>query len=160
MALRKIRTLGDPVLGKVAKPVTEINEKIKELAYDMLDTMYTANGVGLAAPQIGVLKRIAVIDVSPEGNKPIVLINPEIIESSGSQTGDEGCLSVPGKAGTVTRPNEVTVRAYNLKNQEIIVKGTELLARALCHELDHLDGVVYVEKVEGKLHDVAVDEEE
>lgn len=158
MALRKIRTLGDPVLKKVAKPVQEINEKIKELAYDMLDTMYTANGVGLAAPQIGVLKRIAVIDVSPEGNRPIVLINPEIIESSGSQTGDEGCLSVPGKAGTVTRPNEVTVRAYNLKNQEIIVKGTELLARALCHELDHLDGVVYVEKVEGKLHDVAVEE--
>jgi len=158
MALRKIRTLGDPVLKKVAKPVQEINEKIKELAYDMLDTMYTANGVGLAAPQIGVLKRIAVIDVSPEGDKPIVLINPEIIESSGSQTGDEGCLSVPGKAGTVTRPNEVTVRAYNLKNQEIIVKGTELLARALCHELDHLDGVVYVEKVEGQLHDVAVEE--
>ncbi len=158
MALRKIRTLGDPVLAKVAKPVTEINEKIKELAYDMLDTMYTANGVGLAAPQIGVLKRIAVIDVSPEGNKPIVLINPEIIESSGSQTGDEGCLSVPGKAGTVTRPNEVTVRAYNLKNQEIIVKGTELLARALCHELDHLDGVVYVQKVEGDLHDVALEE--
>lgn len=158
MALRKIRTLGDSVLTKVAKPVTEINEKIKELAYDMLDTMYTANGVGLAAPQIGVLKRIAVIDVSPEGDKPIVLINPEIIESSGSQTGDEGCLSVPGKAGTVTRPNEVTVRAYNLKNQEIIVKGTELLARALCHELDHLDGVVYVEKVEGKLHDVAIEE--
>lgn len=158
MALRKIRTLGDPVLKKVAKPVQEINEKIKELAYDMLDTMYTANGVGLAAPQIGVLKRIAVIDVSPEGNRPIVLINPEIIESSGSQTGDEGCLSVPGKAGTVTRPNEVTVRAYNLKNQEIIVKGTELLARALCHELDHLDGVVYVEKVEGKLHEVAVEE--
>lgn len=158
MALRKIRTLGDPVLTKVAKPVQEINEKIKELAYDMLDTMYTANGVGLAAPQIGVLKRIAVIDVSPEGNRPIVLINPEIIESSGSQTGDEGCLSVPGKAGTVTRPNEVTVRAYNLKNQEIIVKGTELLARALCHELDHLDGVVYVEKVEGKLHEVAVEE--
>lgn len=158
MALRKIRTLGDSVLTKVAKPVTEINEKIKELAYDMLDTMYTANGVGLAAPQIGILKRIAVIDVSPEGNRPIVLINPEIIESSGSQTGDEGCLSVPGKAGTVTRPNEVTVRAYNLKNQEIIVKGTELLARALCHELDHLDGVVYVQKVEGDLHDVAVEE--
>ncbi|MDD5901580.1 MAG: peptide deformylase, partial [Lachnospiraceae bacterium] len=103
MALRKIRILGDPVLEKVAKPVTEINEKIKELAYDMLDTMYTANGVGLAAPQIGVLKRIAVIDVSPEGNKPIVLINPVIVAASGSQTGDEGCLSVPGKAGCVTR---------------------------------------------------------
>ena len=158
MALRKIRTLGDPVLEKVAKPVTEVNEKIKELAYDMLDTMYTANGVGLAAPQIGVLKRIAVIDVSPEGNRPIVLINPEIVSVSGSQTGDEGCLSVPGKAGCVTRPNEVTVRALNLKNQEIEVKGTELLARALCHELDHLDGIVYVEKVEGELRDVTVED--
>lgn len=159
MALRKIRTLGDPVLGKVAKPVPEINEKIKELAYDMLDTMYTANGVGLAAPQIGVLKRIAVIDVSPEGNRPIVLINPEIIATSGSQTGEEGCLSVPGKAGTVTRPNEVTVRAYNLKNQQFEVTGTELLARALCHEIDHLDGIVYVEKVEGELHEAAMQED-
>ncbi|MBR2409856.1 MAG: peptide deformylase [Lachnospiraceae bacterium] len=158
MALRKIRTLGDPVLEKVAKPVTEVNEKIKELAYDMLDTMYTANGVGLAAPQIGVLKRIAVIDVSPEGNRPIVLINPVIVSASGSQTGDEGCLSVPGKAGCVTRPNEVTVRALNLKNQEIEVKGTELLARALCHELDHLDGIVYVEKVEGELRDVTLED--
>ncbi|MDD6035187.1 MAG: peptide deformylase [Lachnospiraceae bacterium] len=154
MAFRKIRTLGDPVLKKTAKPVTEVNDKIKELAYDMLDTMYAANGVGLAAPQIGVLKRIVVIDVSPEGNQPIVLINPEIVSASGSQTGDEGCLSVPGKAGCVTRPNEVTVRAWNLKMKEIEVKGTELLARALCHELDHLDGIVYVEKVEGKLHDV------
>jgi len=159
MALRKIRTLGDPVLEKVAKPVPEINEKIKELAYDMLDTMYTANGVGLAAPQIGVLKRIAVIDVSPEGNRPIVLINPEIIATSGSQTGDEGCLSVPGKAGTVTRPNEVTVRAYNLKNQQFEVTGTELLARALCHEIDHLDGIVYVEKVEGELREAAMQED-
>ena len=154
MAFRKIRTLGDTVLKKTAKPVTEVNDKIKELAYDMLDTMYAANGVGLAAPQIGVLKRIVVIDVSPEGNQPIVLINPEIVSASGSQTGDEGCLSVPGKAGCVTRPNEVTVRAWNLKMKEIEVKGTELLARALCHELDHLDGIVYVEKVEGKLHDV------
>ena len=158
MALRKIRILGDPVLEKVAKPVTEINEKIKELAYDMLDTMYTANGVGLAAPQIGVLKRIAVIDVSPEGNKPIVLINPVIVAAAGSQTGDEGCLSVPGKAGCVTRPNEVTVRALNLKGKEIEVKGTELLARALCHEIDHLDGTMYVEKVEGELHKVATEE--
>lgn len=158
MALRKIRTLGDPVLEKVAKPVTEVNEKIKELAYDMLDTMYTANGVGLAAPQIGVLKRIAVIDVSPEGNRPIVLINPVIVSASGSQTGDEGCLSVPGKAGCVTRPNEVTVRALNLKNKEIEVKGTELLARALCHELDHLDGIVYVEKVEGELRNVTLED--
>ncbi|MBP3616837.1 MAG: peptide deformylase [Lachnospiraceae bacterium] len=158
MALRKIRTLGDPVLEKVAKPITEINDKIKELAYDMLDTMYTANGVGLAAPQVGVLKRIVVIDVSPEGDKPMVLINPEIIAKSGTQTGDEGCLSVPGKAGCVTRPNEVTVRALNLKNQQIEFTGTELLARAVCHELDHLDGIVYVQKVEGELHQVATEE--
>lgn len=158
MAIRQIRVLGDPVLTKVAKPVPEINEKIKELAYDMLETMYTANGVGLAAPQVGILKRIAVIDVSPEGNRPIVLINPEIIATSGSQTGDEGCLSVPGKAGTVTRPNEVTVRAYNLKNQQFEITGTELLARALCHEIDHLDGKVYVEKVEGELHNAATAE--
>lgn len=158
MALRKIRTLGDPVLEKVAKPITEINDKIKELAYDMLDTMYTANGVGLAAPQIGVLKRIVVIDISPEGDKPMVLINPEIIATSGTQTGDEGCLSVPGKAGCVTRPNEVTVRALNLKNQQIEFTGTELLARAVCHELDHLDGIVYVQKVEGELHQAVVEE--
>ncbi|MBQ8316399.1 MAG: peptide deformylase [Lachnospiraceae bacterium] len=158
MALRKIRTLGDPILQKVSKPITEVNEKIKELAYDMLDTMYTANGVGLAAPQIGVLKRIVVIDVSPEGDKPIVLINPEIIAMSGTQSGEEGCLSVPGKSGCVTRPNEVTVRAYNLKMQPIELTGNELLARALCHEIDHLDGVVYVEKVEGELHDVVPQE--
>ena len=158
MALRKIRTLGDPVLEKVSKPITEINDKIKELAYDMLDTMYTANGVGLAAPQVGVLKRIVVIDVSPEGDKPMVLINPEIIAKSGTQTGEEGCLSVPGKSGCVTRPNEVTVRALNLKNQQIEFTGTELLARAVCHELDHLDGIVYVQKVEGELHQVATEE--
>lgn len=159
MAFRKIRTLGDPVLTKKCKPILEINEKTKELAYDMLDTMYGANGVGLAAPQIGVLKRICVIDVSPEGDKPMVLINPVITARAGSQTGDEGCLSVPGKAGTVTRPNEVTVKAYNLKGQEITVTGTELLARALCHEIDHLDGIVYVEKAEGKLWETAAQEE-
>ncbi len=159
MALRKIRTLGDPVLEKVSKPITEVNEKIKELAYDMLDTMYTANGVGLAAPQVGVLKRIVVIDVSPDGDKPMILINPEIIAVSGTQSGEEGCLSVPGKSGCVTRPSEVTVRAYNLKMQLIELTGTDLLARALCHEIDHLDGVVYVQKVEGDLHDVAVQED-
>lgn len=157
MALRKIRTLGDPVLEKIAKPVPEVNDKIEELVYDMLDTMYEANGVGLAAPQIGVLKRIAVIDVSPEGNQPIILINPEIIATSGSQTGAEGCLSVPGKAGSVTRPNEVTVRARNLKMKEFEITGTELLARALCHEIDHLDGIVYVEKVEGELYEAGTE---
>lgn len=160
MALRQIRTLGDPVLTKTAKPVTEVNEKLKELVGDMLDTMYEANGVGLAAPQVGVLKRLVVIDVSPEGDDPIVLINPVIIKQSGSQTGDEGCLSVPGKAGTVTRPNEVTVRAQDLNFNEFEMTGTELLARAFCHEIDHLDGIVYVSKVEGELHDTTGDWEE
>ncbi len=159
MALRKIRTLGDPVLQKVSKPVTEVNDKIRALVQDMLETMYAANGVGLAAPQVGVLKRIVVIDVTAEGNQPIVMLNPEIIATAGSQTGDEGCLSVPGKAGTVTRPNEVTVRALNLNMEPYEIKGTELLARAFCHEIDHLDGIVYVEKVEGKLHDARAAEE-
>lgn len=159
MALRKIRILGDPVLQKTARPVTEVNHKIKELVHDMLETMYMANGVGLAAPQVGVLKRIVVIDVTAEGNQPIIMINPEIIDAQGSQTGDEGCLSVPGKAGTVTRPNEVTVRAYDLNMDPFEMKGTELLARAFCHEIDHLDGIVYVEKVEGKLHDAGAPEE-
>lgn len=159
MALRRIRTLGDPVLQKVSRPVTEVNHKIKELVHDMLETMYAANGVGLAAPQVGVLKRIVVIDVTVEGNQPIIMLNPEIIDAQGSQTGDEGCLSVPGKAGTVTRPNEVTVRAYDLNMEPFEIKGTELLARAFCHEIDHLDGIVYVEKVEGKLHDAGVPEE-
>ena len=154
MALRQIRTLGDPVLTKKAKPVKEVNEKLLDLVDDMLETMYEANGVGLAAPQIGVLKRLVVIDVSPEGEEPIILLNPEIISTSGSQTGDEGCLSVPGKSGTVTRPNEVTVRAMDLEMNEFEITGTELLARAFCHEIDHLDGIVYVEKVEGELRNV------
>lgn len=158
MALRKVRTLGDPVLRKVAKPVTEVNEKTKELIYDMLETMYVTNGVGLAAPQIGVLKRIVVIDITPEGSEPMVFINPEIVSASGSQTGDEGCLSVPGKAGTVTRPNEVTIRAVDLDMREFEMTGTELLARAFCHEIDHLDGIVYVDKVEGELRDVQAED--
>ncbi len=158
MALRKVRTLGDPVLRKVAKPVTEVNEKTKELIYDMLETMYVTNGVGLAAPQVGVLKRIIVIDITPEGSEPMVFINPEIVSVSGSQTGDEGCLSVPGKAGTVTRPNEVTIRAVDLDMKEFEMTGTELLARAFCHEIDHLDGIVYVDKVEGELRDVQAED--
>lgn len=159
MARRKIRVLGDPVLTKAAKPITEVNDKLVELANDMLETMYCANGVGLAGPQVGVLKRIVVIDTSPEGDQPLVLLNPVIIKSSGEQTGDEGCLSVPGKSGTVTRPNEVTVRAFDLSMKEFEVSGTELLARAFCHEIDHLDGIVYVEKVEGELRDVKAGEE-
>ena len=118
---------------------------------DMLDTMYDAMGVGLAASQVGILKRIVTIDV---GDGPIVLINPEVIETSGEQTGEEGCLSVPGKAGVVTRPSYAKVRALNENMEEIEVEGEELLARALLHEIDHLDGKVYVDLVEGELHDV------
>lgn len=151
MAIRNIRKIGDEVLNKKAKEITEVNERTIVLINDMLDTMYEAEGVGLAAPQVGILKRIVVIDVSPEGDEPMVLINPVILETSGEQTGNEGCLSVPGKVGTVTRPNYAKVKAYNENMEEIIVEGTELLARALCHEIDHLDGVLYVEKVEGEL---------
>ena len=144
MALRTIRVQGDPVLEKVCKPVKEMTPKIGELIEDMLDTMYEANGVGLAAPQVGILKRIVVIDV---GEGPIVMINPVILETSGEQTGDEGCLSIPGKAGQVTRPNYVKARAYDENMEEYEIEGTELLARAICHETDHLDGHLYVEKV-------------
>ena len=160
MALRTIRTEGDPVLNKVCRPVKEVTDRICILIDDMLDTMYEANGVGLAAPQVGVLKRIVVIDIGEEGDGPIVLINPEIIEASGEQTGDEGCLSVPGKAGQVTRPNYVKVRSLDLDMEEVEYEGEGLLARAFCHEIDHLDGKMYTELVEGDLHDVTYEEEE
>ena len=155
MALRQIRTVGDSVLTKTCKEIKEITPKILELADDMLETMYEANGVGLAAPQVGILKRMVVIDI---GDGPILMINPEIIETSGTQTGDEGCLSLPGKAGTVTRPIYVKARAFNEDGDEYEIEGTELLARAICHELDHLDGHMYTEKVEGELHDVVYEE--
>ncbi len=150
MALRQIRTIGDPCLNKVCKKVDEVNERTLTLIDDMLDTMYDADGVGLAAPQVGVLKRIVVIDV---GDGPIVMINPEILETSGSQTGSEGCLSVPGKAGNVTRPNYVKAKAYDEEMNEYTIEGEELLARAICHELAHLDGHLYTELVEGELVD-------
>ncbi|MDF2587435.1 MAG: peptide deformylase [Anaerocolumna sp.] len=152
MAIRNIRLIGDSILTKRSKEITEVTPKLRTLIEDMLDTMYDANGVGLAAPQIGILKRLVVIDTSPEGDSPIVLINPVVLETDGEQTGEEGCLSVPGKSGVVTRPNYAKVKAYNENMEEIIVEGTELLARALCHEIDHLDGVLYVEKVIGDLH--------
>ena len=155
MAIRNIRTYGDSCLTKECKPVKEMNRKLEELIEDMLDTMYEANGVGLAAPQVGILKQVVVIDVSPEGECPIVLINPEIIETDGEQTGEEGCLSVPGKSGQVTRPNYVKVKALDENMEEVIYEGTELLARAFCHEIDHLHGTLYVSKVEGEIHDVA-----
>ena len=157
MALREIRVQGDPVLGKVCKPITEVTPKIVDLIDDMIETMYEANGVGLAAPQVGILKRLVVIDV---GEGPIVMINPTIVSADGEQTGSEGCLSVPGKAGQVTRPNHVVARFFDEEMNECKVEGTELLARAICHELDHLDGHIYVEKVEGELYDVNYDEEE
>lgn len=153
MGIRKIRTMGDPVLEKACKPVKEVNLRTRLLIGDMLDTMYDAGGVGLAAPQVGILKRIVVVDVSPEANQPIVLINPVVLETSGEQTGFEGCLSVPGKSGKVTRPNYAKVKAYNENMEEIVVEGEELLARALLHEVDHLDGHLYVEKTEGRLYD-------
>lgn len=160
MAIRNIRIMGDAVLNKTAKAVTEMNDRTQELIDDMLDTMYDAQGVGLAAPQVGILKRIVVIDVSPEADEPIVLINPEIIEVSGEQTGDEGCLSVPGKVGVVTRPNYVKVKALDRNMEERILEGEGLLARAFCHEIDHLNGHLYVEKVEGKLFNTSDLEEE
>ena len=128
MAIRNIRIMGDPILEKVCKEVKEVTPRIKELIEDMLETMYDANGVGLAAPQVGVLKRIVVIDVT--GEDPIVLINPRILETSGEQTGGEGCLSLPGKSGTVTRPNYVKVKAYDREMKPFEIEGTELLARA------------------------------
>ena len=157
MALRTIRVQGDSVLTKKSRTVDKMTPRIGELITDMLDTMYDAMGVGLAAPQVGILKRIVVIDV---GEGPIVLINPEIIKTEGSQTGDEGCLSVPGMAGQVTRPNYVKVKALDVNMEEQIYEGEGLLARAFCHEIDHLDGKMYTELVEGELHKVTYDEED
>ena len=158
MALRNIREIGDAVLTKTCKEVKEMTPRTKELIEDMLDTMYEADGVGLAAPQVGVLKRIVVIDVT--GEDPYVMINPRIVEMSGEQTGQEGCLSVPGKYGIVTRPNYVKAVALDIDMKPYEVEGTELLARAICHELEHLDGHLYVEKAEGRLRDVGEPAEE
>lgn len=156
MALRKIRIEGDPILRKICKPVTQMDDRTKELIEDMLDTMYDADGVGLAAPQVGILKRIVVIDI---GEGPVVMINPEILESDGSQTGQEGCLSIPGKAGIVTRPMHVKAKAYDIDMNEYEIEGEELMARAICHELAHLDGDLYIDHIEGELMDVMAGEE-
>ena len=185
MALRQIRTLGDPVLEKKCKEVKEMTPRLRELIEDMFETMYDAEGVGLAAPQVGVLRQIVVIDVGDAGEDgedqeqqespeqaedmedqeelrepvrdPIVLINPRIVEQDGEQTGQEGCLSVPGKAGTVTRPEHVKVAALDENMQEFELEAEGLLARAVCHELDHLEGIMYVTKVEGELYEVSPD---
>ncbi len=158
MAIRNIREIGDPVLNKSCKVVKEVTDRTRELIEDMFDTMYEAQGVGLAAPQVGILKRIVTIDVT--GEDPILLVNPTILETSGEQTGNEGCLSVPGKTGVVTRPNYVKVRAYDRNLEPFELEGTELLARAICHEVEHLDGHLYVEKVEGELMNVSDLEDE
>ena len=158
MALRNIRIQGDPILTKKCRKIEKMTPKIQELIQDMFDTMYDAYGVGLAAPQVGILKQVVVIDTT--GEDPHVLINPEIIETSGSQTGDEGCLSLPGMSGTVTHPNYVKVKALNENMEEIILEGTELLARAICHETDHLHGKMYTELVEGELRRTNYEEDE
>lgn len=159
MALRQIRTMGDEILTKPCRKITEMKPRYEELIEDMLDTMYDAQGVGLAAPQVGILKQIVVIDVSEEGDDPLILINPEIIELSGEQTGPEGCLSVPGKQGVVTRANYAKVKALDENMEEYYIEGEGLLARALQHEIDHLSGQLYVSKVEGDLVNVTQEPE-
>ena len=144
MALRQIVEIGEPVLRKKSKVVTEVNDKIRQLLDDMADTMYDADGVGLAAPQVGILKRMVVIDI---GEGLIELINPEIIETEGEYLDTEGCLSVPGESGEVLRPYRVKVKAQDRNGQWFEIEGEELLARAFCHEIDHLDGILYVDKV-------------
>ena len=160
MALRTIREKGDSVLEKKAKIIKDVTPRIRALAEDMLETMYESGGVGLAAPQVGILKRLVVIDITEERDEPYTMLNPEIIEQDGEQTGYEGCLSVPGKLGVVTRPNRVVVRYNDLDMNEWEMEAEDFLARAICHELDHLDGHLYVEKVEGELRDAAELEKE
>lgn len=144
MAIRHIRKDGDPILRKKSRKIKNIDERIKELAEDMLDTMYQAEGVGLAAPQVGVLKRIIVLDV---GEGPITIINPEPVYTEGKQEEIEGCLSVPGKAGIVVRPELIKVKGLDIEGKELLIKGEGFLARALSHEMDHLDGILFTDKV-------------
>lgn len=144
MAIRNIRTIGDDILRKKCRTVDEINDRILTLIKDMQETMYAADGVGLAAPQVGILKRIAVVDI---GEGPVNLINPEIIETEGEYLDEEGCLSIPGEQGAVLRPEKIKVKALNEKGEEILLEAEGLFARAICHEVDHLDGVLFVDKV-------------
>ena len=158
MATRKIRLDGDDVLRKVCKPIEKMTPRLQTLIDDMYDTMYEANGVGLAAPQVGILKRIVVIDIGDDN--AYTLINPRIIEADGEQTGEEGCLSLPGLQGTVTRPNHVICRCLNENMEEIEIEGEGLRARAICHEVDHLDGILYKDVADEPLRDVELPEEE
>lgn len=158
MALRTIRIEGDPVLGRKAREVTKMTPRIQTLIDDMFDTMYDAYGVGLAAPQVGILRRVVVINV--DGENPYTFINPRIVERSGEQTGDEGCLSIPGKVGTVTRPEHVKVEALDRDMKPFTLEADGLLARACCHEFDHLDGILYDSLAQGPLRDVNAPAEE
>lgn len=161
MAIRNIREIGDEILKKPCKEVKEMTDRTRELIQDMLETMYDADGVGLAAPQVGILKRIAVIDITEDHSQPIVLVNPVIVNQEGEQRGSEGCLSVPDRIAIVTRPNKVKVKAYDENMKAITIKGEELLARALVHEIEHLDGHLYTEKAEnGKIYTIEEFEKE
>lgn len=144
MAIRQLRYEDDPILRKISREVDVIDERIKTLVQDMIETMYKEEGVGLAAPQVGILKRVIVIDI---GEGPIVLINPKIVLEEGENIDLEGCLSIPGKSGKVCRPEKVTVVYLDLDGNEKVIVGTALLARALCHEIDHLNGILYTDKV-------------
>ena len=162
MALRTVREIGDPILERICRPVKEMNDRTRELIGDMFDTMHETNGVGLAAPQVGIRRRIVVIE--GEAGEPYVLINPEITEQEGEQTGYEGCLSVPGKTGVVTRPERVVCNALNEEMEPYTIEAEGLLARCICHEIDHLDGHLYVELCGDQLYDneelEAMEEEE
>lgn len=158
MALREIRKQGDPCLTKECKPVKEMNERMLLLADDLFDTMYEGDGCGLAAPQVGILRQMCVVDVG-DGNQ-YLFVNPEIIEEEGEQTDSEGCLSVPGYAGVVTRAKHIKVRAFNENMEEFVMEADDFLARAIQHEIDHLHGHLYVEKVEGELYEVGAVEED
>ena len=157
MAFRRIRFIGDDILKKKCKPVTKMTPATKELIEDLFDTMYEAKGVGLAAPQVGILRRICVVDVMDDD--PIVLINPEVLETSGEQTDDEGCLSVPGKVAEVTRPNYVKVSSLDMDMNPVIYEGEGLRARAMLHEMDHLDGILYGERASEPYRDLEEEEE-
>lgn len=163
MALREIRLEGDPILYKQARPVEKMTDRMKTLVDDMLDTMYDGEGIGLAAPQVGILRRIFVIDTSEEDEEkdPLVFINPEVLETQGEQNGSEGCLSVPGKIANVIRPSWVRIKAYNKDMRQFVLEAEEVLARVILHEYDHLDGHLYPEKAEGPLMDIEeVDEDQ
>lgn len=160
MALRNIRKLGDEILEKRSREIKENNERLQELIDDMFETMYESDGVGLAAPQVGILKRLFVLDCTDDKSNPLVFINPEILETEGEQIGSEGCLSYPGMCGIVTRPNYVKAKALNRNFEEFVIEGEGLLARAIMHETDHLNGEMYTEKVIGKVYEAGDEEAE